>query len=153
MWKNIDITEEYAKKSEPNTGNIEFDENYVRKKHDEEIAFAQWIHNNLGGDIKLIKEVENTQGVVNPDYLWNGKLWDLKTIGSQNQDTIDQHIRKGLNQIAENPGGIFIDISKNEMKINEMKEIALKKAIRRSRFGSDIIIVKGNQYKAYRIQK
>ncbi|MBQ7562756.1 MAG: hypothetical protein IJT16_02065 [Lachnospiraceae bacterium] len=64
-----------------------------------------------------------------------------------------KQFRKGLNQIAENPGGIFIDISENEMKIDEMKEIALKKAIRRSRFGSDIIIVKGNQYKAYRIQK
>ncbi|MGN0649387.1 MAG: hypothetical protein ACI4KM_03040 [Oscillospiraceae bacterium] len=37
------------------------------------------------------------------DYIWNGELWDLKT--ATTEKSANGLIRKGLQQIAQNPGG------------------------------------------------
>ena len=70
---------------------------------------AQWLHKNLGGDIVLLNEV-NTYKAMTPDYLWNGKMWDLKTASTEK--SANSAIRHGLKQIQENPGGISVDLLK-----------------------------------------
>ena len=45
-----------------------------------------------------------------PDYIWNNKLWDLKTIS--NEKAANSALRKGVNQIFDNPGGVMLDCRK-----------------------------------------
>ena len=49
-------------------------------------------------------------GVKMPDYIWNNKLWDLKTIS--NEKAANSALRKGVNQIFDNPGGVMLDCRK-----------------------------------------
>nr|DAH52508.1 MAG TPA: minor capsid protein 2 [Caudoviricetes sp.] len=101
------VTEEYTKAAKPGTGSITYDDGYQKGSHEAEIRTAQWLRENLGGDITLLTE-SNADRVRTPDYLWDGKLWDLKTISSEK--AANSAVRHGLSQIAQNPGGIILDI-------------------------------------------
>ena len=148
-----DVTKEYVRKATPGKGKVVYQNGYTLKDHEDEIEFSDWIHKNLGGNLTLVKEIENTKGALNYDYIWNNKNWDLKTISTANSNSIDKHIRKGLKQIVENPGGIFINMKHNTLSIDEMMNIAVEKAQRRLSFDTDIIVVNGNDFKAVRINK
>ncbi len=102
-----DVTTEYIKAAKPGTGKITFDAGYAEAKHREEIKTAQWLHDNLGGDIKLLREA-NENKVKTPDFLWDEQLWDLKTISSEK--AANSAVRHGFAQIQANPGGIILDL-------------------------------------------
>ncbi len=72
----------------------------------EEVKIAQWLHKNLGGDIVLLNE-STVEGEKRADYLWNGKLWDLKCASTEK--SANSSVRHGLQQIRENPGGIVLN--------------------------------------------
>ena len=48
MWENIDVTDEYKQRFVPNTGKIEFDDNYVRTSLSikDEINLSSWVDEN-----------------------------------------------------------------------------------------------------------
>ena len=88
------------------------------KGHKEEIKAAKWITDNFGGTIELVKET-NRRGIKTPDYIWNGKEWELKNPSSYN--AIDQRLRHGIKQIQDNPGGIILDIKNDDLRIEEVR--------------------------------
>lgn len=101
------VTDAYAKTSEPGAGQIVFEPGYKKdKRHSDEVRISQWIHDTYGGDIVLLSESANMREK-RADYLWRGKLWDLKTPSSPK--AADDRIRHGAKQIQENPGGIILD--------------------------------------------
>ena len=117
-----DVTAEYKKSARPGSGKITFDDGYEESKHREEIEMAQWLHDNLGGDITVLAESKDT-GVKMPDYVWQEKFWELKTVSSVN--AADQAFRKAVKQIADNPGGVIVDFGNNDVDMDAVqKELA-----------------------------
>ena len=105
------VTTEYINAAQPNVGAVTYESGYSKTTHKAEITTAQWLHDNLGGNITLLTEV-NEDKVRTPDYLWNGKLWDLKTISSEK--AANSAVRHGISQIISNPGGVILDIGENK---------------------------------------
>ena len=108
----IDVTQEYLDKATPGEGKLTHDkgclDNYEYYK--DENVFADWLHKTLGGDIHVNEEKYEYEGQKNPDYWWNGKLWDLKT--PEGMKGVNGRIKHGIHQIVEAPGGIMIDLRK-----------------------------------------
>ena len=121
-----DVTQEYIETARPGTGEISFDPEVVKEDSAEEIATAEWIRDNLGGDIRLLKQVSE-EGKRNPDYLWREKLWDQKT--SSTAKSANSAIQIGLKQIRENPGGVILDfnINKNDVDWDELLAVMDKR--------------------------
>lgn len=104
--KGINVTSEYERGKFPGQGRFDIEDGYKIETHQEEIRTAQWIHKNLGGDIKLLNE-SSTDGIKMPDYIWNGKHLELKSTSTEK--AANSAIRKGIKQIEENPGGIILN--------------------------------------------
>ena len=52
----LDVLEEYQRNAKPGAGTLTYGEGYRISHHAEEIKTAQWLHENLGGDIVLLAE-------------------------------------------------------------------------------------------------
>ena len=142
MKQSIDVTSEYIKKATKNIGEIVFDDDYDVASHSEEVKVAVWIHNYFGGDLRLIKENSRGFGVKTSDYEWNGKLWELKTL--KTPKAIDSALRKGIEQIFMNPGGVILNFENKFESIKEV-ETKIKSRIETScRFKIDIMIMSIN---------
>lgn len=122
--KEQDVTSEYLRAAKPNEGAITYDEGYDVKLHQDEIDMAEWLHNTFGGDIQLLKEV-NEDKHKTPDYLWRGKMWDLKKLSSEK--AANSALRHGLQQIRDNPGGIFLDFQNWSFSLNLLLEVIDKR--------------------------
>ena len=85
---------------------------------------AQWLHDNLGGDIALLREA-NKDKIKTPDFLWNEKLWDLKTIS--NEKAANSAVRHGLAQIQTNPGGIILNLGNQDFSKEELWAVVDKR--------------------------
>ena len=120
----VDVTKEYLEKATPGEGTITRDEEYDESIHKNEIAFADWLHDNFGGNIHLLSE-STEKGKKTPDYLWNGKLWDLKNVTSEK--AANSAIRKGIRQIVENPGSIILDYGDKSISLNELITVINKR--------------------------
>ena len=110
-----------------------------KEAHKEEIAFAQWLHNKMGGDIHLLNE-QNQSHVKTPDYIWNSKLWDLKSLSSEK--AANSALRKGINQISGNPGGAMLDCRKFNVEEKTLLGIIEKRMKWHRDIEVDIMIVK-----------
>lgn len=106
LQKGTDVTSEYLKAKYPGQGTVTFEDGYDSSKHKEEVNMAQWLHANLGGDIRLLNE-SSVDGVKMPDYIWNDKYWELKT--TTTEKAVNSAVRKGIKQIEHNPGGIILN--------------------------------------------
>lgn len=115
-----DVTIEYEHKAKCGKGDISYDDEYNKDLHKEEIRFAEWIHNRFGGDIKLLNEA-NQDKVKTADYLWHGRLWDLKTVTTEK--SANAAVRKGLKQIQHNPGGIMLDYRNREIDLEILNSV------------------------------
>lgn len=144
-----DVTKEYVRKATPGKGSIEIGEGYNTKNHDDEIETADWIVKNFGGNIKILKE---SQEKATPDYLWNGKLWELKDTESVKQATIDKQIKKACKQISENSGGVIYKFN-NGLSIEQNAQMLIESASRRAIETTDFIVVSNTEYKVVRIIK
>lgn len=145
-----DVTPFYYGTSTPRKGKIEYDKDYKESKHKEEIEVANLLFNTFGGNIKLLNE-SNIAGQMMPDYLWNGKLWDLKTVTTEK--SADSAIRKGLKQIISNQGGVILDYRGKEIN----QDILIKTIDTRMKRGHystvDIIIMLNDKIKIFRYKK
>ena len=122
-----DVTKKYLSEFTPNKGFISIPDEYNQTLHKDEIKMAHWLSENIGGTITLINE-KNKPNQKTPDYLWNGKFWDLKTITTEK--AADSAIRHGLKQIIENPGGLILDYNGNKLdkiKLNDVIEDRLSR--------------------------
>lgn len=111
----IDVTEEYKKNATPHVGEKIKEDGFEDKNGEEQTA--DWLYETFGGNIILLAET-NPDGVSNPDYLWNNKLWDLKA--PQTLNGVDKRVRHGLHQIADNSGGLIVDITNLDQDIDKI---------------------------------
>lgn len=133
-----DVLEEYLSTAMPGTGSITYDEGYNIGGHTAEIKTAQWLHDNLGGDIVLLNE-RNEDKVKTPDYIWRGKRWDLKSVSTEK--AANSAVRHGLKQIQENPGGIILNYSENNFSESKLKEILRRRIEASATQTIDIIVL------------
>ena len=133
-----DITDKYTNKNKPSTGKLVYDKDYDVNKNVEEVEIAKWIHENIGGNIKLLTAV-NEQNKKTADYLWNGKLWDLKSITTEK--SADSSIRKGVKQIVDNPGGIILLFNGEKLDINLLKDKIIYRIRRSMSSGMEVLVL------------
>ena len=147
----IEVQDEYASKATPGIGNITFDDGYNKKIHNQEISFADWLHNYYGGNIHLLSEA-NSNKVKSPDYIWNSKYWDLKT--TTTEKAANSALRKGLKQIEDNPGGIMLDYGKCDISIENLIDVIEKRMKWYTGETIDIMIIRnGDVAKILRYKK
>ena len=120
----------------PGEGQITFDEGYKKGKRKNEIRVAEWLINEIGGNINLIKD-NKEKDVKSPDYNWNDYLWELKNISTEK--AADSAIRKGLKQIFKKPGGLIIELD-DEMDLDELKGVIIDRMQRGYHSQIDIIV-------------
>lgn len=147
----LDVLEEYQRNAKPGAGTLTYGEGYRISHHAEEIKTAQWLHENLGGDIVLLAEdgglYEKT-----PNFLWRGKGWELKT--TTTEKSADSALRNALKQILENPGGVILDYGDNEVSIQDIGKIVIRRLERQEKCTADILILNhGKIVRAIRYKK
>lgn len=118
------------------SGGVFLDTRLKIGRHKAEIAMAHWLYENFGGSIRVINDQKNV-AQKNPDYLWNGKYWDLKTISSEK--AADYAIRHGIKQIKDNPGGVILDYVGTTLNKLELMN-TIDRRVRRSQ-ESDLAII------------
>ena len=137
-----DVRQEYQNAAKPHQGVITYDKGYDTNLHTAEIKFADWIHSYYGGNIHLLKEI-NEHKVSTPDYIWNDKLWDLKSVTTEK--AANSAIKKGLKQIANNPGGVILDYGDIDISLDTLQEVIEKRMQWHKDINVDIIIVNKNE--------
>lgn len=142
---------EYLRTAQPGKGAITLEDGYKVSHHAVEIKTAQWLHENLGGDIVLLSEsFERNQK--RPDYLWRSSYWELKS--GTSSKSADSSLRSAVKQIREKPGGIILDFANNEPNLEELARIIKGRLSRSCNFPVDILILqKGKLIKALRYTK
>ena len=121
-----DVTQKYLEGARPRMGKVRYENGYRAKNHKAEIKTANQLRALFGGKIVLLKE-KNTQGAKTPDYLWRGKMWELKTISTAK--AADMAIRSAVKQIAAIPGGIVLKCAKS-IDINALISVVDDRAVR-----------------------
>ena len=134
-----DVTAEYVNKDIFELCKIEYEKSYHVEKHKEEIKVAKWLIEKFGGKIVLCDEV-NHKNEKYTDYIWNGKMWNLKGISSAK--AANSAIRKGVLQVIKNPGGIILELKKDDIKIDEVMYYINDRMRRISNIQIDIMLKK-----------
>lgn len=135
-----DVTKEYLQNASSREGRFIKEKGFVDQNGEE--ACAEWLYSVFGGDITL-REDSRTDNVLSPDFLWRGKLWDLKSPKSKNKSPINKRIKHGLEQIKSNPGGLIIDYSRTPLTWRE--SISMTERIMRDRKIKEIDLIIRNR--------
>ncbi len=117
---------------------IEYDEKGRLKHHENEIRMAIWLEEHYGGDITVLRET-NTLYEKTADFLWNGRLWELKTVTSLN--AADGAVRRAVKQIEKNPGGIILDYQDSAADFERVKRVIARRLQRINLAEVQVIIV------------
>ena len=75
----------------------------------------------------------------NPDYTWNGKLWELKT--PEGIKGIDGLVHTGLKQIAPNSGGLIVDAKGLSGSHEEIMRQILHRVQRSAHDSLDLMVI------------
>ena len=134
----VDVTQGYLDTATPGKGTITYDTDFDQSRHQAEVNFSKWLHKMFGGDIHLLDEV-NKDKVQTPDYIWHGKLWDLKT--ATTEKAADAAIRHGLKQINRNPGGIFLDYRGRMIDLGKLQSIITSRMRHSNADSVDIVVI------------
>lgn len=135
----IDVKDEYLKSNKPSYP-VEIPDGYDNKRvsHEDEKNTAKWLTDLFGGHVSLIREDFDKKY---PDFLWEGKYWDLKTPIKLGKYNIQKLLETAKVQILEKPGGVIIEISK--IKESDSKIIdSIKNAIIQKNYEYDVIVKK-----------
>lgn len=141
-----EITASFFEGKTPGKGSVNYEEAFVNKNNEKENA--EWLLKTFGGNIICLSE-SNEDNVLSPDYLWNGKYWDLKTIKSSKVSTVKKRIKKGLRQIEKGIGGVLVDATYSNMEVEDIKDVMNK--ITESHFPNEAVVIvrKKDKYKVY----
>lgn len=150
VYNISDVTDLYRKSAKPMRGSVTMQTGYRETRHVQEIAVANILFEQYGGNIELIEERFNRMQK-NPDFIWNGAAWDLKTLSTEK--AADSAVRSGLKQIQSNPGGLVLDYIGNGLNIDLLINILDMRMNRRYRGDVDIIIMQKKIVQAVRRYK
>lgn len=124
-WKKENVTivtDEYIKKSDSSAFGVVIERGYIFDKSSiDDIDFAWWIQNTIGGKI-TVKKKNNNKPSVDYDWEYNGiiKQWEKKSPTTIN--AISNRVKQGYKQLSEanTPGGFFMDlIESTALKIDD----------------------------------
>ena len=111
---------------------------------------SAWLYKTFGGKITLLKESPE-RDVKTPDYLWNGKKWELKSAHSING--ADKSLQHAIKQIQDNPGGVILDIL-GELDIQKLERQLLGRFLRSNIDVLDVMLLSnGDLLKMLRYKK
>jgi hypothetical protein len=144
------VTAEYLRNAAPGSGILQYDAGYNVARHSAEIKTAQWLHENLGGDIVLLQETGGLNEKM-PDYLWQGKYWELKSVSTGK--AVDSALRSAFKQITDNPGGVVISCD-NNVSIDVLTTNIRSRITRSAPFELDVLVIQRDMLvKALRYKK
>lgn len=138
------ITAEYIEKAKPGQGERIYEDGFVKEKNANEINVGKWLHETFGGDLIHINEFGRPDGEKNPDYLWRGRLWDLKTVSTE--AAANSALRSGMRQIRKNPGGIVLDYGDHRISYEELGKVIEERIKWKRNMPLDIIIKQGKRF-------
>lgn len=151
MFSAKDVTKDYC--ADKFVGHeLSFDENYSIIDHQNEIVGAKWLLNTFGGKLHLLKEINKFE-IKTPDFLWNDIPFEYKKILTSKKNTLDSRIREAYKQIGNNEGGILLEATESPLSLQEISEMAVEIAKRRSKYNSILIIKNTEEYKVFAIKK
>lgn len=134
----VDVTKNWYPNAKPNSHPVRDLQEYVvngvtykvdgrnvqldYKPYEKEIA--ELLEREVGGEIFMVPRVNNPQGVSTPDYLINGKAYDLKTLTkAATENTIFNRVKKARKQACN----FIIDVTdtalSEETIDNQIKKI------------------------------
>lgn len=145
--KSIEMSEErfksiylqYIDSATPNEGRFDIPDNRKMKNREEENM--RLLYNTFGGNIEALPEIIQP-GKKNPDYKWNGLLWEEQEPDKYTYNAVDKNVQEAIHQIRGNPGGIVLDVGNSTMEISEIKQISFNRLRRSSTFDCDFILIK-----------
>ncbi len=126
----------------PAEGKVIKEPGYNDQVHGEEIRVAGIIVDYYGLDIVLLNEV-NEDHCKTADYMWMGKLWELKQASSVK--ALDDAVRRGLKQIKGNPGGIILDFGKHKINMTSAMKAISGRMTRGLNKTTDVLIIQNGQ--------
>lgn len=134
-----DVTKDYIANGVDTKGTIVIDDGCRVNLHSDEVKVAMILKRTIGGNIRIVDERINYPQK-SPDYIWDGKSWDLKTISSEK--AADSAIRHGLKQIEKMPGGIILYLKNDDIDKHRLLEIIQSRLCRSAEFDIDVILLK-----------
>lgn len=117
------------------------DRNVVMRPSSREREIAALLENQLGGELFLVPRVLNPKGISTPDYIFQGKRFDLKEFSGESEHLVYNAISKKRRQ-ADN---FILDFSKcllSEADIYRQINDIYRSS--HTRFVNDLIIIKNN---------
>lgn len=137
-----DVSDEYSRTSRPGTGSVKQEAGYKRDRHEQEISMADYLHDTFGGDITLCAE-STSVGVKTPDFMWGGKMWELKTLTTEK--SANSAVRQAVKQISANPGGIILDYQDHDISVEEVLKATRSRLKRSGIKEADVLILTDNR--------
>lgn len=138
----IDVSSEYTDMATPGKGRINFQDGFRPNNHRNEVTMVNLLHETFGGDFVLLDE-RITPNTKTPDFMWDDKAWDLKTISTLN--AVDNAIRSGLKQIVTDSGGLVLEFNMKESDLENVYARINNRMRRSVKKETDIIIVNNGQ--------
>ena len=135
-----DVTDEYKKRMSSDKNGWIFEDGYKTDDHIEEIRVAKWIQETIGGSIVLLAETDGIYMGKRADYLWNKRLWELKTIRSAK--AADSAVRKALQQIRDKPGGIILRVENSKDSTTRIESVVKERIRKSGRFSVDVMNIR-----------
>lgn len=96
----------------------------------DEIEVIHKIKDEFGGKFELLNEI-NITGYKNPDFIWESKCWEIKSVSSKN--SVDSQVRYALKQIAKEVGGIILILDRCFLSMDEVIDIVFNR-VKRTNF-------------------
>lgn len=94
----------------------------------------------------------NQDKVQTPDYIWRGKLWNLKT--ATTEKAADAAIRHGLKRINGNPGEVFLDYRGRMIDLEKLQSIISSRMRHSNADSVDIMVILSDEVaKVFRYKK
>ncbi|MBR2800369.1 MAG: hypothetical protein IKE04_05780 [Oscillospiraceae bacterium] len=145
-----DVTEEYRKSATPGIGTFACANPKDRTKYPAETQIGEWIVNTFGGDVVMLPQRGGADHDSHPDYLWRGRLWDLKK--PESLGGLDKLIHHGIHQIKSNPGGLILDLSDSDIDVKSAVSKLSYRVRRSASFSVDTIIIrKRDEHRVIRV--
>ena len=134
----IDVTKDWISNANPNSHEIKELDYWIinNKKYKvdgkkilldyskSELECATWLESTFGGEIFMCPRVNIPEGIKTPDFIWNGKYWDLKEIKTGSTNVIDNRLNGNQKYQANN---YIIDITHNSLPnekiVNQIKKL------------------------------
>lgn len=137
-----DVTGAYVRSAWPNVGTVTVEAGVDRALKKSEIRTAEWLKANFGGDIRVLREL-NGDKVKTPDFIWDGKPWELKAVSSIT--SIDRQIRKAAKQVGEASGGVVVDISGRTASRAAVSDEIVTRLSKRAKGSLDVIVMENSE--------